>query len=225
MLRVPQATPNCFVYLETGILPIEHEIRRRQFTFLHHIVNLDCDDPVKAMYIQMRDLPEELNWANSIESMKVLYDIQLSDEQIQEMDILNFKDQIQTKINTHVFNLLKSDCATKTKTKHLIYTTFSQQPYITRTPPKLMYHTVRIRCSMLNTIYNRPYMFKGVEKCRLCGLGDESLVHIINCFVISDKIQAICPSIYTDEIDYEYVKELASYVVSFYEEEEEMAEE
>ena len=77
-MRLPQATANCFIYLETGILPIEHEIYRRQFTF-HHLLNLDNDDPVKKLYYQMRELPSQKNWATSLETLKTRYNIQLSD--------------------------------------------------------------------------------------------------------------------------------------------------
>ena len=38
---------------------------------------------------------------------------------------------------------------------------------------------------------------------------------ILNCYVISDKIQTVSPSIYTDEVPVEYAKELAEYVEKF----------
>ena len=79
MIRVPQATANCFVFLETGILPIEHEIWRRQFTYLHSILNLDSDDPVRTMYDQQKKLPGERNWANNMEKLRLRYSISFDD--------------------------------------------------------------------------------------------------------------------------------------------------
>ena len=224
MLRVPQATANCFIYLETGILPIDHEIWRRQFTFLHHILNLVDDDPVKVMYQQMKKLPQERNWANKITELRKTYDIRVTDEEIEGMSIFRFKNLIKTSIETVVFEELKSECAIKSKTKHLQYNSFTQQHYITELPPKLMYIVTRIRCSMLNTIHDRPYLYRGVEKCRVCNIGDESLHHIINCYVISSKIQTVCPSIFTDDFSKDYAKELAEYVERFYQAEMETAE-
>ena len=75
MLKVPQATPNSFVYLETGILPIDHEIYRRQCGFLHHILNLEEGDPVKLLYTHMRNLPDQQNWANTIYKTRLGYGI------------------------------------------------------------------------------------------------------------------------------------------------------
>ena len=86
-----------------------------------------------------------------------------------------------------------------------------------------MHIVVKIRCGMLNTTHDRPYLYKS-EKCRICGIGDESLHHILNCYAVSDKIQTINPSIYTDEVPVEYAKELAEYVEKFYHAEEEAAE-
>ena len=83
---------------------------------------------------------------------------------------------------------------------------------------------LRIRCGMLNTIHDRPYLFNSTDKCRLCGLGDESLHHILNCYVISDKIQTVSPSLFTDELDAGYAEEVAKYVEQFYTAEEEVAE-
>ena len=223
MIRVPQATANCFVYLETGILPIDYEIWKRQFTFLHHILNLDDDDPVKILYHQMKTLPGERNWANNIQLLRTKYDIQFTDDEIQVMNVDKFKKHVRDCIYSFVFNELKNECTTKSKIKHLQYSVFRQQQYMTDLPPKLMYIVVRIRCGMLNTIHDRPYLYK-TERCRVCGIGDESLHHILNCYVVSDRIQTVSPSMYTDEIPMDYAKEVAQYVERFYDAEEELSE-
>ena len=94
---------------------------------------------------------------------------------------------------------------------------------MTHLPPKYMYTVIKIRCGMLNTIHDRPYLYKA-DKCRVCGIGDESLHHILNCYAISDQIQTVCQSIYTDEFHMDYAKGLAEYVEKFYIAEEEAAE-
>ena len=223
MLRVPQTTANCFVYLETGVLPIDHEVWRRQFTYLHHILNLDHDDPVRTLYNQMLTLPGEKNWANNMLMLRSRYNVEFRDEELEGMDVERFKSHVEECIRLFAFNELKNECSTKSKTKHLKYQTFEQQKYMTLLPPKLMHIVVKIRCGMLNTIHDRPYLYKS-KKCRVCGIGDESLLHILNCYVISDKIQTVSPSIYTDEVSVEYAKELAEYVEKFYFAEEEAAE-
>ena len=163
MIRVPQATANCFVYLETGILPIDYEIWKRQFTFLHHILNLNEDDPVKTLYHQMKTLPGERNWANNIQFLRTKYEIQFKDEEIQGMNVDKFKKHVRDCIYSFAFNKLKTECTTKSKTNYLQYSVFRQQQYMTDLPPKLMYIVVRIRCGMLNTIDHICTKLRGVE--------------------------------------------------------------
>ena len=50
ILKVPQSTANSVVYLELGIMPLKFEVHKRQLTFLHHVVNLVEDDPVRKMW-------------------------------------------------------------------------------------------------------------------------------------------------------------------------------
>ena len=176
------------------------------------------------MYDQQKKLPGERNWANNMEELRLRYSIALNDKEIQEMDLDKFKDSVRSNIRAFVFEELLKENLTKSKTKHLQYTSYTQQQYITKLSPKLMYIVLRIRCGMLNTIHDRPYLFNSIDKCRLCGLGDESLQHILNCFVISDKIQTVSPSLFTDELDAGYAEEVAKYVEQFYTAEEEVAE-
>ena len=48
----------------------------------------------------------------------------------------------------------------------------------------------------------------------------ESIQHILNCYVISDKIQTVSPSLFTGELDTGYAEEVARYVEQFYTAEE-----
>ena len=45
VMKAPLSTPNAFVFLEFGALPVKRILHIRQLSFLHHIVCLDSDDP------------------------------------------------------------------------------------------------------------------------------------------------------------------------------------
>ena len=218
MLRVPQSTSNSFVLLELGLLPIEHEIFRRQFTFLHHILRLDHDDPVWLMYHQMKTLPYQRNWANTLLKRREMYGISLDDNKLKDLSVHAFKNLVNTKVRETVFQELVQDCKNKSKTLHLSYTSFHQQSYLTRTPPHLTYLIIRMRCNMLNTIHNRPYMFPGGNKCRACGIGNECLSHIVNCCVVSHTITKLDEGmLYSDDPDINYLEETAETVAKYLE--------
>ena len=76
---------------------------------------------------------------------------------------------------------------------------------------------------MLSTLKDRPYLFSNDTntKCRLCGIGDESLHHILNCYVISSEVKQVNHAkIFTDEPDITYMEEVSSLVKQFFDEEE-----
>ena len=126
------------------------------------------------------------------------------------MKVTTYKAMIKKKIHDAVFAELQKESDTKEKTKKLKYKTFTQQSYITKLPPKLVYITFKIQCNMLNRIHDRPYLHKEITKCRLCGIGDESLHHIANCYMVNNDIQSIDDSIYTDEADMKYLEKIAT---------------
>ena len=58
IVGVCSSTSNSFIFLELGVLPIEHEIGKRQIMFLHRILQLDKDDPVNIMFWNIKFLHE-----------------------------------------------------------------------------------------------------------------------------------------------------------------------
>ena len=78
MLHAPKSTSNPILYLETGTIPIENEIHVKQLTFLHHVLSLDDNDPVRKTYHQQTKFPFEPNWANNVEILKQKYGVHIS---------------------------------------------------------------------------------------------------------------------------------------------------
>ena len=81
ILQLPQSTANSFVYLEFGKLPIRYIIERNQLTFLHHIMHLDIEDPVRVMLEKMKKFSGEINWWNRVVKLVEKYEIRLEDVQ------------------------------------------------------------------------------------------------------------------------------------------------
>ena len=50
------------IYSQFGVLPIMYEIQLNQLMFLHHIIHLQDDDPMKTVFDSMTFFPEENNW-------------------------------------------------------------------------------------------------------------------------------------------------------------------
>ena len=82
MMHAPTSTSNVATFLETGMMPIEDEIHVKQLTFLHHIITLKDEDPVKTTYHQQLSYPFEPNWANTVGQLRKKYDIHETDDEI-----------------------------------------------------------------------------------------------------------------------------------------------
>ena len=66
IMRAPLSTPNSFVYLKFGDLPVKYIIQCRQLNFLHHILGLESTDPVRKTHEAQKLLPFEKNWTNEV---------------------------------------------------------------------------------------------------------------------------------------------------------------
>ena len=75
-------TPSPFWKLGPYLL---NEIHIKQLCFLHHIVSLQDDDPVKTTYLEQLRYTFEPNWGNSITQLKLKYGICETDNEISEM--------------------------------------------------------------------------------------------------------------------------------------------
>ena len=135
MMGVRPATANAFVYLELGVLPIEYEIHRRQILFLHHVMNLSEDDPVKKVWRNQTVLPDHDNWWTNVKLLMDKYSINLSEEEITSMSKETFKQKVRKNINSYAFEKLKEECQSKSKTGGIEYEEFGTQDYIKTMSP------------------------------------------------------------------------------------------
>ena len=171
---------NAFTFLELGVLPISYEIHKRQLSFLHHILNLKDDDPVKTMYLNMKQLPGEKNWCNCVGELLRTYNISLSEEEIKTKTKGSFKRMIKKAITQTALTNLQEEISNQKKTSSLIYTKLKTQDYLTKLFPWQSKLVSRTRSKTLDIKTHQKFKYKD-SLCRWCNLDDETLSHIINC--------------------------------------------
>ena len=178
--NAPSSISKSFIFLELGVLPIRYEIHQRQITFLHHIINLDSNDPVHALYQQMKSFPGESNWLNDVHRLAALYSIEVDEEKIKSITKETFKLSVKTAIHECAFRALKEECAKLSKTGTLAYNKFECQTYLHHLYPSQAKVVLQCRAKCLRIKSHRPYLFKN-KICRWCNLEEENLSHIVNC--------------------------------------------
>ena len=180
LLNIRRSTSNSFVLLELGVLPIESEIHLRQLSFLHHIINLPEEDPVKKLFRMMESLPEYPNWLYGVKILLRTYSINLTEEQIKNMSKHSYKKLVKKAVSDLSFENLKKECTSKSKTKGIIFSEFKLQQYLQVLPPKLSKIVLQARSRTLDLKCHSSFMFEDVV-CRLCGENEEDLPHVLDC--------------------------------------------
>ena len=80
-----KSTSATATFLKLGILPIRHDIEKRQLYFLKCILSGETCDPLLVTYKQMLRLSSEPNWASGVLDLRQKYNLPLDDTNIQNM--------------------------------------------------------------------------------------------------------------------------------------------
>ena len=211
MMGVRLATANAFVYLELGVLPIEYEIQTRQLSFLHHIVNLSEDDPVKKIWRNQTSLPDHRNWWSNVKQLMEKYSINLSETEIMAMSKDRFKKKVKEAVRQYAFSKLRDECKAKKRTQNLNYDQFQVQGYLSKLYPDKAKIIFKCRSKTLS-IKDHTKFQQSNNICRWCGATDETLNHVVECGSPKVKYNA---QIAVDELHEEKLKEVAERVGEF----------
>ena len=180
ILRVPASACNAVVFLELGVLPALWEIHIMKLTFLHHILTLEDDDPVKLMYQEQLKIPHEKNWANEVAELRSIYLILDSDEEIAAVSKEEWKAEVHNIVKTQAVVSLNEEKNALTKSS--VYPDAENL----KTSKYLSFFTVsnacllfRVRCRIVDTKDLHQYKYGDDKVCRCCGVSDETLAHVL----------------------------------------------
>lgn len=176
MMGVRQATSNAFTFLELGVLPIKYEIHKRQLSFLHHIVNLAENDPVKMVWRHQTNLPDHRNWWSDVSKLMETYSINYDEQEIANMSKAKFK-RIKESVLGRAFSDLQRENSEKTRTQNIIHNKFEAQKYITHMHPTSAKIIFKCREKTLKIKEHMKFKFDDMS-CRWCGVGEETLSHV-----------------------------------------------
>ena len=192
VLHVPKSTPNALVLLELGLLPISSEIHARQLRFLHHILSLPTDDPVRQTYEQQKLFPQEKNWYNEVIPLLKLYAINIQENDIVKMNINQWKHLVKSSIKNYCLSALNNKRASLSKGSGIPpYQKLETQEYMSTLWPDEARILFRLRTETYDIKMFRPYMYDPSKmECRLCGSHTEDIDHVLNvCDQIQHKLQ------------------------------------
>jgi hypothetical protein len=180
IMKARKCTTNSFVYLELGVLPIIYEIHKRQLSFLHHIVHLEEEDPVKGVWRNQQSLPSYANWWRDVEGLLTKYSLNWTEGDIKSMSKDSFKRKVNDAVESKAVKELNDELAQKSRSRGLAYTGLERQRYLEELYPNQSRIAFRYRSKTLDIKEHTEYKYTD-NTCRWCGISDETAVHIVNC--------------------------------------------
>ena len=186
IVQAPRCTTSCFIFLEFGVLPIKQEIDQRKLMFLHHVLSLQNDDPVKRMYNILKDMPGKKNWAKECYMIRELYRITYKDEDVQKMKRETWKNIVKGKIQDYAISVLTEEKETKKKVRQIEHKYFEPQLYLKSLKKKDASTLFKIRSQVLEIKSNERYLHQDMS-CRLCDAPEEDLSHVLKCKELINK--------------------------------------
>ena len=213
MFHAPSSTSNCRTFLETGVIPIIHEVHIKQLTFLYHILSLPEDDPVKINYSEQKKFPA-YNWANEVAALLKKYEIETEEDEIIEHSKLSWKRLVKSKVRKHAFEVLVRDAAEqKNPIDSSSYLSMCQQPYLTDLSPAQARIIFHLRTNTIDLKTVRKYQYAENTMCRLCNAEEETATHVVNKCPDIPREREI-PNVYTTNCD--QLKQIAGRLSKFY---------
>ena len=103
IVEVSQGVPTAVLYLELGVLPISFETEPKQLLFLKCILDREYEDPVRMVYHEVLKYKEKINWVNDVIGLREKYNLPLSDENIKNMQMNDWKSFVKSVIYKEAF--------------------------------------------------------------------------------------------------------------------------
>lgn len=213
IFHTPPSTSNAITLLETGILPIEQEINKRQLNFLHHILSQEEDDPVKLVYREQLKFVGERNWANEVAGLRMMYEISEDDSQIPEYSKDKWKFIVKTKITSYALKRLNEDMSNQKHGSQLgERNQLKPLPYLEALKPHQARTVFQIRAGVLDVKALRKYWYDD-SVCRLCQHEEENVNHVVNECTAIPRPNVIQNILQTEELS--ELEEIANRCIVF----------
>ena len=107
------------LYLETSVLPISNMINARRLHYLQTILKRSNDEIIRKVYTAQKSNPSKRDWINLLQEDMRIIRLDISDRDIEEMDIKEYKDMVNKIVRKQALHQLKSIQKGHKKVKHI----------------------------------------------------------------------------------------------------------
>ena len=178
------------MYLDLGIMKIEHIIMQRRLIYLHYLMNLNPNSLLfRCLQAQIKDsLPGD--WITQVENDFLLLNIQMTFDQIRSCEKGVYKKYIKEKVRKFAFNCLMEDKSKQQKCFSVKFEDLKMQEYLIESPLTTQQKQMLFQMRTLTypVFANIPFLVKDT-RCPCCLLQEDTMEHNLRCFVIQANTQ------------------------------------
>ena len=218
VMEVSRATPTVALFLELGILPIRFEIEKRQLFFFKRLLDKDKSDPVQSVYFEQLKYVAEQNWANYIQGLRHTYNLPLSDDNVRQMTLEQWKVFVKTVIWDEAFMQLMAQCKGNKKTMHLTYHSVKRAEYLEKLEPNLARIVFKARVRMFDIKVNYKNKYSTDLSCPFCKMETETFDHLFECIsglYCPSNLRSIQFSNFCNEASVKNVRRIAKFLLKY----------
>ncbi len=176
-LQTPTSTPREALYMETGLIDIEHQSKTKQVMMKHRI-----KDNASQLMKTAIDAGVKGGWKERLNNLEQAMQL---DENDYSKTKHCLKREVSLKINKMFKEKIEKDAQDKSKVQHLKTGQPEWEPgkmkeYLYSMPRKQASTIFKARSRMLKVKTNYKNKYKNNLKCRACGLIDETQNHVLD---------------------------------------------
>ena len=185
VFKTLKSCPRHLLYLEGGMVPARHQVRRMKLNFLHYILNQPNDSLMFKMFKAEMNNPTKGDWVSEVKQLLVYYKINLTLHEIECMPSSQYKKIVKQQVIQIAFEALSDKQKFLKKGKLIHYERLEMSDYLLPTDKLSVaeqHEMFSLRCEMNDIPYNygnRTYCETG------CGqiLNNE---HLLMCPIFNE---------------------------------------
>ena len=177
------------LYLETGTIPIRFIWAARRIIYLQNILKRDTKELIRKVYEAQKLDPKQGDFVQLVKNDLKLANITITEEEIQNMDKIQFQTLVKSEIKNAAFSHLLELQQSHSKYRDVKHTTLKMQPYMcdqTMSPEDISLLFALRTKSVRNIRADFNKMFNS-DLCPLCKRHVDTIPALLEC----EELQAV----------------------------------
>ena len=191
------------LYLETASVPLTEIMRTRRLIYLQTILKRPDSELTRKVFDAMRTDPIPDDWCLLVDNDFKEINLKIGDQEIINMDPINYKALIKSRVRDNTYIKLKEIQASHEKGSLMVHKDLlNPQDYLktNKLNNKQIGLLFNLRCQSLNGIRDNFHkLYHGDITCRLCLSEIDSQSHLLQCSELKKHIQI------NHDIKYEHI--------------------